>query len=382
MFQLLPFFVFYFVFQQIYCNNEHNESIRCETFKTCYDCMYFSDNCIWLNLICQQRNNLVNKNNKWYERYTFCSTDLNFQKNISNLCLTEFINEKKVKFYLNSNSMNGKGHFCKWDYSKESNDSQINIAFKKSNEIINSNALFFLQLTFADNKIAKMNLESKTFNMSYHSINEVSLQYLNKEHNKHPFEFTISLLSNETNSKSQEQERQKKRKILIASFLVLFLIVCFIVVTIICCVNKKIRKEIPNNNSTVKKVNNNETNTIKLPMENASSTKEDNPEVEVIEVRNNQRLKREAKSLTIYDQKCTACLEYLNLNEEFFKNTCGHFYHTNCINDYVNKGNSRCPKCEMRIKIPKNKNEIKNESIVNLRSSRKFIKIKTKTEKA
>jgi len=50
----------------------------------------------------------------------------------------------------------------------------------------------------------------------------------------------------------------------------------------------------------------------------------------------------------LYDKECTICLEYFNENEMLYELICEHYYHKNCIDDWLSKKNT-CPLCRLNL---------------------------------
>ncbi len=49
-----------------------------------------------------------------------------------------------------------------------------------------------------------------------------------------------------------------------------------------------------------------------------------------------------------YDKECTICLEGFVENELLYKLKCHHYYHKNCIDDWLSKKNT-CPLCRLNL---------------------------------
>ena len=71
---------------------------------------------------------------------------------------------------------------------------------------------------------------------------------------------------------------------------------------------------------------------------------------------NNERLipeKKIKKEVILYtedfsDQECSICLEEFKINEELIKIDCNHYFHSQCINDWI-KFNGSCPLCRLNL---------------------------------
>jgi hypothetical protein len=45
-----------------------------------------------------------------------------------------------------------------------------------------------------------------------------------------------------------------------------------------------------------------------------------------------------------YKNECIVCMDQINTNETILRLTCGHYYHQNCIHEWLTKKSS-CPQC-------------------------------------
>ena len=71
----------------------------------------------------------------------------------------------------------------------------------------------------------------------------------------------------------------------------------------------------------------------------SSSSSENNRNIEKIEIKFTNEL---------YDKECTICLEDFNENELLYELTCKHYYHKECIDDWLSKKNT-CPLCRLNL---------------------------------
>jgi len=50
----------------------------------------------------------------------------------------------------------------------------------------------------------------------------------------------------------------------------------------------------------------------------------------------------------LYQNECTICLENFNENEKLYELSCKHYYHKDCIDDWLSKKNT-CPLCRLNL---------------------------------
>jgi len=50
----------------------------------------------------------------------------------------------------------------------------------------------------------------------------------------------------------------------------------------------------------------------------------------------------------LYQNECTICLENFNENEILYELSCKHYYHKDCIDDWLSKKNT-CPLCRLNL---------------------------------
>lgn len=62
-----------------------------------------------------------------------------------------------------------------------------------------------------------------------------------------------------------------------------------------------------------------------------------------------QKLKTSTAKSDILEDKCPICLEYYVLEEQIRTLPCRHFYHTQCIDQWLTKINKICPMCKSDI---------------------------------
>jgi hypothetical protein len=53
------------------------------------------------------------------------------------------------------------------------------------------------------------------------------------------------------------------------------------------------------------------------------------------------------------DNKCNVCMDDMNKDEEIIILPCKHTYHSNCIDEWLNNYNYKCPICKVEVGKPK-----------------------------
>jgi hypothetical protein len=74
------------------------------------------------------------------------------------------------------------------------------------------------------------------------------------------------------------------------------------------------------------------------------------------------------KYIKEFDLECNICMEYgTEGNSNFVETQCGHKYHTECLNKWINTNHFDCPTCRQSLKSGKNlathNNLIQNEIV-------------------
>lgn len=51
------------------------------------------------------------------------------------------------------------------------------------------------------------------------------------------------------------------------------------------------------------------------------------------------------------EEKCSICLENIEKNSEVFELSCGHFFHSECLEESVSHNHIECPTCRRKLPI-------------------------------
>jgi hypothetical protein len=116
--------------------------------------------------------------------------------------------------------------------------------------------------------------------------------------------------------------------------------------------------DISNNQYNLFSNNTNQTNSITnlvnllTTVMNLPLMQENNDVVCTLDEEDKEKLKKYKLKTEIVIQ-CNICLDNMNNDDEVMELPCKHFYHHNCINEYLEKYNYKCPCCRNEVGKPK-----------------------------
>ena len=349
-----------------------------QLYNTCFTCLYNCKQCTWKKSQCIQKNE-QKEEKYWFSKYYKCEQDSIYNKEISELCIINKINNQELSFIINNNSFQKDQYICKWYFDTTQNNVSVHIKFRKSNESIYANDDYCLIVSYNNNTIIHNYLNQSNFNIIYNNFNFIYLYFINKR-KKSTFPFSINLLFNAKiiyNTINNQNTNNLLNRSVVIIILSCFGIICISICFFIFCVNKKYIKFINKNHrhNIHNNINNNDTS-ITRKATNTKDTSSSNNKI-YIDKKSEVNTRKYYKSFCYFEHICNICNQKITAKNSF-KNSCGHMFHYNCINNYIINMNNKCNICN--IEIDEIINNIDNPNIIAIKS-RNTMKSKNKKNK-